>query len=61
MTALLQAATASDPAAEPILLQVERESGHGMGAPVDMRLRQIADTLAFFRWQLGMGKACGAP
>ena len=38
MTALLQAATASDPAEEPILLQVEREAGHGMGAPVTGRV-----------------------
>ncbi len=59
MTALLQASTASDPATEPILLQVEREAGHGMGAPVDMQLRGIVDELGFFRWQLGVGKACG--
>jgi prolyl oligopeptidase len=58
MTALLQASTASDPAQEPILLQVEREAGHGMGAPIDMQLRRLADELSFFRWQLGMGKAC---
>ena len=60
MTALLQASTASDPEKEPILLQVERNAGHGMGAPVDMQLRQIVDGLAFFRWQLGMGQACAA-
>ena len=58
MTALLQASTASDPAQEPILLQVEREAGHGMGAPVDMQLRKLVDELSFFRWQLGMGKGC---
>ncbi|HEX5715204.1 MAG TPA: prolyl oligopeptidase family serine peptidase [Thermoanaerobaculia bacterium] len=58
MTALLQASTASDPAQEPILLQVEREAGHGMGAPVDMQLRKLVDELAFFRWQLGVGKEC---
>ncbi|MEA2559566.1 MAG: prolyl oligopeptidase [Acidobacteriota bacterium] len=58
MTALLQASTASDPAQEPILLQVEREAGHGMGAPVDMQIRRLVDELSFFRWQLGMGKAC---
>ena len=58
MTALLQASTASDPATEPILLQVERDAGHGMGAPIGMQLRQLADELSFFRWQLGMGKPC---
>src|SRR5215212_3368064 len=60
MTALLQASTASDPAQEPILLQVEREAGHGMGAPVDMQIRRLVDELSFFRWQLGMGKECGS-
>ncbi|HEX6864468.1 MAG TPA: prolyl oligopeptidase family serine peptidase, partial [Thermoanaerobaculia bacterium] len=61
MTALLQASTASNSsteAPEPILLQVEREAGHGMGAPVDMQLRRLVDELGFFRWQLGMGKTC---
>ncbi|MFL6289863.1 MAG: prolyl oligopeptidase family serine peptidase [Thermoanaerobaculia bacterium] len=58
MTALLQAATASDPTQEPILLQVEREAGHGMGAPIDMQIRRVVDELSFFRWQLGMGKPC---
>jgi len=58
MTALLQASTASDPGTEPILLQVEREAGHGMGAPIDMQLRRVVDELSFFRWQLGMGKPC---
>ncbi|HYN19560.1 MAG TPA: prolyl oligopeptidase family serine peptidase [Thermoanaerobaculia bacterium] len=61
MTALLQASTASDPAAEPILLQVERDAGHGMGAPVDMQLRKAVDEMSFFRWQLGVGERCSAP
>jgi prolyl oligopeptidase len=60
MTALLQASTASDPEKEPILLLVDRESGHGMGAPVDKQLQGLIDQLSFFRWQLGMGQACGA-
>jgi prolyl oligopeptidase len=60
MTALLQASTAADPAEEPILLLVDREAGHGFGAPVDKQLQSAVDGLAFFRWQLGMGKACGA-
>ena len=61
MTALLQASTASDPAQEPVFLQVEREAGHGMGAPVDMQIRKVVDELSFFRWQLGMGKECAPP
>jgi prolyl oligopeptidase len=60
MTALLQASTASDPETEPILLLVDRESGHGFGAPADKRLRNLVDHLMFFRWQLGMGQACDA-
>ncbi len=59
MTARLQAATASDPEQEPILLQVDRESGHGFGAPSDKRLLRLVDQLIFLRWQLGMGQACG--
>lgn len=58
MTALLQASTASDPEKEPILLLVDRESGHGYGAPVDKQLLSLIDHLSFFRWQLGMGQAC---
>jgi prolyl oligopeptidase len=61
MTALLQASTASDPAKEPILLLVDRESGHGFGAPVDKQLQRLTDEQSFFRWQLGVGQACGAP
>jgi prolyl oligopeptidase len=58
MTALLQASTASDPDKEPILLLVDRESGHGYGAPIDKQLQGLIDHLSFFRWQLGMGQAC---
>jgi prolyl oligopeptidase len=59
MTALLQASTASDPDKEPILLLVDRESGHGYGASIDKQLQGLIDHLSFFRWQLGMGQACG--
>jgi hypothetical protein len=60
MAALLQAATASDPAREPILLLVDRDTGHGYGTPLDLQVQKIVDELAFFRWQLGMGEACRA-
>jgi prolyl oligopeptidase len=55
MTALLQASTASDPAKKPILLWVDREAGHGFGAPIDKQLQQAVDELSFFAWQLGLG------
>jgi prolyl oligopeptidase len=58
MTALLQASTASDPDKEPILLLVDRESGHGYGASTNKQLLGLIDHLSFFRWQLGMGQAC---
>jgi prolyl oligopeptidase len=58
MAALLQAATASDPAREPILLLVDRDTGHGYGTPLDAQVQKIVDELAFFRWQLGMETPC---
>jgi len=54
MAARMQAATASDPSTEPILLWVERKSGHGGGKPLWMRVRDAADTRIFMMWQLGM-------
>jgi prolyl oligopeptidase len=54
MTAALQAATASDPAAEPILLWVDRDAGHGQGKPLNLRIRDAADQRIFLMWQLGM-------
>ena len=49
-----KAATSSDPAAEPILLWVDRETGHGQGKPLAARIRDAADELAFMAWQLGL-------
>lgn len=54
MAAALQAATASDPNAEPILLWVDREAGHGQGKPRHLQIRDIADQRLFMMWQLGM-------
>ena len=54
MAAALQAATTSDPDEKPILLWVEREAGHGGGKPLDMRVRDVADSRIFMMWQLGM-------
>lgn len=54
MAAALQASTASDPAEKPILLWVDREAGHGAGKPLELRIRDAADTRMFIMWQLGM-------
>jgi prolyl oligopeptidase len=54
MTAALRAASASDQSQKPILLWVERESGHGLGKPLKLRLRDLVDERIFLMWQLGM-------
>ncbi|MDC3379022.1 prolyl oligopeptidase family serine peptidase [Planctomycetota bacterium] len=54
MAAAMQAATASDPAVDPILLWVERDAGHGGGKPLHLRIRDVADQRMFLMWQLGM-------
>lgn len=54
MAAAMQAATASDPTAEPILLWVDRDAGHGGGKPRHLQIRDIADQRLFMMWQLGM-------
>jgi len=53
MAALLQASTGSG---KPVLLWVDRDAGHGQGKPLDLRVRDAADTAMFYRWQLGMLK-----
>jgi prolyl oligopeptidase len=54
MAAMLQASTTSDPAEQPVLLWVDRDSGHGQGKPLDLRLRDVVDDRIFVMWQLGM-------
>jgi len=54
MAAALQAATASDPETDPILLWVDRSAGHGQGKPLKLRVRDAADQVAFVAWQLGL-------
>jgi prolyl oligopeptidase len=56
MAALMQASTGSDPAVDPILLWVDRDSGHGGGKPRHLQIRDIADQRLFMMWQLGMLK-----
>jgi hypothetical protein len=54
MAARLQAASASDPRKDPILLWVERSAGHGQGKPLNLRIRDVADERIFMMWQLGI-------
>ncbi len=53
MAAAMQAMAANDPDEKPILLWVERESGHGSGKPLHLRIRDVADRWAFIMWQTG--------
>lgn len=54
MAALMQASTGSDQDAEPIMLWVDRDAGHGGGKPLHLRIRDVADQRIFMMWQLGM-------
>jgi hypothetical protein len=36
------------------LLWVDRSAGHGQGKPLDLRVRDAADQVAFMAWQLGL-------
>ncbi len=54
MAARLQAAVAGVEGANPVLLWVDREAGHGQGKPLNLRIRETADVQGFLRWQLGM-------
>jgi prolyl oligopeptidase len=54
MAAALQAATASDPGDQPVLLWVDQEAGHGQGKPLNLRIRDVVDQRIFAMWQLGM-------
>ncbi len=38
----------------PILLSQAGRAGHGVGKPAAMRVREGADVLSFFCWQLGV-------
>jgi prolyl oligopeptidase len=51
MTALLQAASASD---QPILLRHTTKEGHGAGKPRAKVLDELTDIWSFLFWQLGM-------
>jgi prolyl oligopeptidase len=53
MAAVLQAATASDGSAEPILLYVDRDAGHGAGKPLAKRIEEAVDQWSYLMWQTG--------
>ena len=53
MAALLTHASASQDE-RPVLLWQAGRAGHGVGKPAAMRVREGADVLAFFCWQLGI-------
>ena len=50
----MQAVTSSQPEAQPVLLWVDRDAGHGQGKPLNLRIRDAADQRLFIMWQLGM-------
>ena len=50
LAARMQAATASD---KPVLLSIDYQGGHGVGASKKQRNELAADTYAFFLWQFG--------
>ncbi len=58
MAARLQAATSGDPETRPILLWVERNTGHGYGTPADLQRAGAVDQMAFLMWGTRMGEAC---
>ena len=54
MTAELQAENAG---ANPILLRIETEAGHGAGKPISKLVDEWTDIYAFLFWQLGINQA----
>jgi prolyl oligopeptidase len=54
MTARLQAATATNPSAAPILLRTEANAGHGMGSALHVRIEEETDLYTFFFQELGV-------
>jgi prolyl oligopeptidase len=56
MAARLQEATSCGDA-RPVLLRQEADAGHGQGKPVSKQAEELADVLAFLRWQLDWAPA----
>lgn len=51
MTARLQAASSSG---RPVLLRVEEQGGHGVGATRQQQVEELADKIAFLLDQFGL-------
>ena len=54
MAARMQALSGNDHADDPVLLWVDRDSGHGAGKPLELRIRDVVDQWAFIMWQTGI-------
>ncbi len=53
--ATLQAATADDPAAAPVLVRTETSAGHGAGLPTTKAIARATDMLSFLEGTIGRG------
>ena len=53
MAARLQAATASVKDAEPVLLRLDYDAGHGVGSTRSQRNGELADVYSFLLWKFG--------
>ena len=54
MVARMQERAGNDHSEDPILLWVDRDSGHGSGKPLELRIRDRVDTWSFIMWQTGI-------
>ncbi|MEM9415325.1 MAG: prolyl oligopeptidase family serine peptidase [Planctomycetota bacterium] len=54
MAALMQYTAQHNGDADPVLLWVDQDGGHGGGKPLDLRVRDVADGRMFLMWRLGM-------
>ena len=52
--AALQSVDSADPINRPVLLRIDRETGHGLGKPLEKRILEMTDLRVFLMWQLGM-------
>lgn len=54
MAARLQAATANNRSANPVLLRLDYDAGHGIGSTRSQRNAELADIYSFLLWQFGV-------
>lgn len=53
MAARLQAATSQVPDANPVLLRLDYDAGHGVGSTREQRNAELADVYSFLLWRFG--------